>query len=697
MNRSKTFDVKNFKSQPIYWSRLGFPYDPPTLKADGSPMVFSEDQTRFLKYHKQFLDCGVKIHTSILFSGWVGVNEYDYTFVDSILDGIMNLSKDILYMPRIKLNPPLEWLKQNPEDVFCYYNAPKDKEEIAALVGTLKQDILGYESETGYYGAGGSIDNRPNLSGIIGMQSISSKKWIDATTIALSKLIKHIEQKPYADRIIGYQVCFGPSGEVMYWGRASSRYGDYGINALKNFYDFGLKKYGDEEVLKNLWKQPDLTRDNLTLPSPFDRYGENKNTTLRDLFRANNGDKIIIDYDEFLSETVCNALEHFAGTAKQLSGGKLVGGFYGYILEVGNCNYAGHLSIERLLNSPYIDFFAAPASYENRKDGESGATMIPTASINLKKQWVDETDLRTYIAKDSNKKFSSSGKEGTKCSLWREVCKNLTQDSGFWWMDLGGGWYDDEFILDEIKSITKFVKEITLKQHKSISDVLIVVDENSYYKLKENDGLRKAFLSDFIAKARKSGFIADVFRLNDLKSINLEKYKLVVFANTYLISKEQLEKFNFNKNVNFMFNYASGIWGENQFSIDNVKRLTGYAISENGINNSGFPELKIDGENFSIASKFFDGRKVYLNINPDITEKEIYNIANNAGCNTLVDSGLTIYGDNRILYVSSKDGYNGEIYFGKGVKVKDYFSGDEYVEKTRLNLEKYGFKIYVKI
>lgn len=694
MVRKDTFNIKNFKSQPIFWSRLGFPYDPPSLDKNGELMVFSKDTERFLNYHKHMLEQGVKYHTSILFSGWIGIDKYDYSYVDKVLDGIMNISDDILYMPRIKLNPPLEWLKQNPEEVFCYYDAPKDKNAIADLVGTLKQDILGYESESGYYGAGGSMDNRPNLNGVISMQSISSKKWIRAANVALTKLIEHIEKKDYANRIIGYQVCFGPSGEDLYWGRASGRYGDYGINALKNFYDFGIKKYGKEQALKEAWRQPDLTRDNVILPPPIKRYGENKNESLKDLFRADEGDTVIIDYDEFLSETVCDALESFAKTAKKLSGGKIIGGFYGYFIEVGNCNYAGHLNLERLLNSPYIDFFAAPADYENRLDGESGGVMSSTESINLYKQWIDETDLRTYIAADSNKKFFSNGKQGTKSSLWREACKNLSQNSGFWWMDLGGGWFDDEFILGEIKQITRFMNRIGSKPYKSVADVLIVVDENAYYKLKENDGLRRAFLSDFICKMRKSGTLADVYRLKDLNKISLEQYKLVVFANTYLLTKKELEGLDFSADAVFMFNYAAGIWNENDFSLKNVENLTGFAVTEGKINGHFFPDLLIEGEKSKSAYKIADGRKTFLNVDADITENALYDIAKFAGCVMHSDSGLTLYGDGRFLFALSAKGYDGEIYFSKNRKAKDIFSGETVVEKTKVLLEPSDFKIY---
>ena len=45
-------------------------------------------------------------------------------------------------------------------------------------------------------------------------------------------------------------------------------------------------------------------------------------------------------------------------------------GASGYFLHVDNSAYAGHLAIDRLLDSPYVDFLAAPKSYYRNKAGE---------------------------------------------------------------------------------------------------------------------------------------------------------------------------------------------------------------------------------------------------------------------------------------------------------------------------------------
>ena len=116
------------KDNPVFWSRLGFCYDPPMKDEDGKPIVFCKDYGKYMRFHKDFSKAGVKIHTCILHSGWVGINEYDYSLTDSILEEIFSQDEEVYYIPRIKLNPPIDWCKENPEELFVYYEGPREKE-----------------------------------------------------------------------------------------------------------------------------------------------------------------------------------------------------------------------------------------------------------------------------------------------------------------------------------------------------------------------------------------------------------------------------------------------------------------------------------------------------------------------------------------------------------------------------------------
>ena len=108
--------------------------------------------------------------------------------------------------------------------------------------------------------------------------------------------------------------------------------------------------------------------------------------------------------------------------------------------------------------------------------------MLPTQSVNREKLYVEETDTRTYLvapekagAKPSDCTHSF---EETRYVLWRGLCKNIVHGSGLWWMDLGRGWFDAPDIMAEIKALTKAHGTLKKGAHRSVADVLVVMELN---------------------------------------------------------------------------------------------------------------------------------------------------------------------------------------------------------------------------
>ena len=668
------------KDNPVFWSRLGFCYDPPMKDEDGKPIVFCKDYGKYMRFHKDFSKAGVKIHTCILHSGWVGINEYDYSLTDSILEEIFSQDEEVYYIPRIKLNPPIDWCKENPEELFVYYEGPREKEEIRSLVGTLKHDYLGYEAPDGYYCSNDYKDTRPNVGGLISLQSFSSKKWLADAGAALSKLIDRLEKSKYADRIIGYHIAYGACGETVLWGRASYHYGDYGITNRREFINWGLQKYGSMEKLCEKWNQKNITTESIVIPSPEERYG--KTDDFLSFVRARKEDTISTDFDIFTSEKNADALLYFAKIAKKTK--KLVGSFYGYFIHIDNAAYTGHLEMERLLNSPYIDFFAAPKSYYRNDIKSPGGELCCAQSVNLKKLWVDELDNRTYLSAERIDGQYSKDLEETKGVMRREFAKNLSHNSGFWWMDLGGGWYDSPLIMEEIKNLVKINNDLRKKEYKSVSDVLIVVDERSGFYMRANRHLRRGFMEDFMYETRMSGVLCDTYRMADLENMDLSQYKLVVFAYSEYMEYESYLKVlsKINPDAVIMFNYAVGIYGKNGFDIKNFEKITGCKIEscENPLNYD-FPQIRIKEQSV------FDKRKI-LNVKPFMKRDEIRKIAKEANCHIYeTHNNAVLYGDNRFLAVISDSKEKIEISFPEKGSFYNPFDKKTYKDTDKIMLD----------
>ena len=555
----------------LFWSRLGFYPDP--VAGDGKcPVVFS-DPDKQINYHRQMAQAGIKLHTSVLFSGWVGVDKIDYTLTDETLEAAMSVSDDIYYMPRIKLNVPIEWCREYPEEVFVYENGPTEAEEIRNLVGTGLHDTCGIMKNTGT----GKAEKYHKIDSgkIIGMQSFASRKWLEDAGNVLKKIISHLENGPYADRIVGYHIAYGLCGETVLWGRPTAQVGDYSICARNAFLEWGIRKYGSVAGVEKAWNQPGIAPNHVTLPSKAQRQGATEN--FDDFFRRKQEDVICIDYDEFMTEINVNAMEHFARIVKENTHNKPTGFFYGYILGVFNPAYTGHLGIERVLNSEYIDFLTAPKAYYKKVVGESGGSFTPIQSVCRQKIWLDELDNQTHLINYDYslcKDFNDS-----RSVMWREACKNISYGSNFWWMDLYGGAFDSDALLNEIAEIEKF-KRVTQENAKSRSEVLVVTDEHSFYSTRTSFELQDMHW-EILRQLGKSGTLIDIYRLSDLKDMKLDQYKFIVFLMPYRMDHRTCSEIlnSFRRDAVIFWNYAPGAFD----GFDNMQKLSGMTIRTSNI------------------------------------------------------------------------------------------------------------------
>lgn len=521
-------DANFLRENALFWSLLGFCYDPPIPDETGAPRLFDHNFARYTRYHDDFSDAGVDVHTLILHSGWVGVDTYDYSVCDKVLAGLFASGKTKYAIPRIKLNVPVEWCAKYPEEVWVYDKGPRKAEDIKALVGTLKHDWLGYDDPDGYFLDNAWRDPRPNVGGLISMQSFSSKQWLHDAGVALTKLIRHIEEGPYGEHIIGYHIAYGISGELMPWGRNTGGYGDFGISNQKHFLDWGIKKYGSLEKVKAAWG--DFGADVIP-PKQIAEPQELGGLSETDAAWGT-------DYMRYFSEVNTGALMALSKVAKQASGGKLVGAFYGYIMDVIRAAYAGHLGWERVLNCPDIDFFAAPKSYRQCAPGMPGGEMCPSASVNLHKLWLDECDNRTHLSNET-RLFPAENLQQTHTVHWREWCKNVSHDSGLWYMDLGIGWFDEKGIMDNIARIVRANKRVRPIPHKSVAQILHVIDLDSKLAL-PYQLTRDA--SDTLRNWQRCGVPIDNILTDDLLRVSLEGVRLVIFDSAYALTAEKLRK-----------------------------------------------------------------------------------------------------------------------------------------------------------
>ncbi len=716
-------DIKKLlNDNPMFWSRLGFALDPIELDEENRPKLIADDMEYLSHTHTQMYNEGVKIFTTIMTSGWIGDNKYDYTLVDKCLEELLEDKPDAYYMPRVKLNVPVDWCASHPDDVFVYENGPVSGDEIKKLVGTTKQDYYGMESPHGYPVAGPSKGDRPNLNGVIGLQSYTSKKWLEDAAKALRRFIRHIEGTKYAKQVIGYQIGFGTFGENVWWGcwnghdlgfnwSKSRRLGDFSTNAQKAFWNWGIGKYKTEAELKKNWGEN--ISETACVPNVAHRLDETDD--IKEFFRGYEKDKICCDYEEFLSDIITDDVCYFASVVKGEVPQKAVGTFYGYIIGIGNSSYSGHTMIDKLLNCKDIDFIAAPKGYYRSGAQDPGLEQAPMQSVTRKKLWIDELDNHTH--KDPYE-FDGKAKNfaETKKILWREYTKNLVFDQGVWWMDLGIGWFDDFDILKEINTICKFNKKMrNTSQSEFKREVLLVVDDAVLRHKKLSYGISNFMVKSFASDIKMCGVPVDLYRLKDLAEIDLSSYKVAVFLNTFEITDEnkRIIETKFSSDTVFIWNYAAGIINK-EVDFANTKELTGFKLANIKLEASeandyarkitiDFPTLAIENECKALYSYkngacmigevTHKGRRSILCTLPFLTINDIYEIIKSAKCHLYAPKNTCVYADSRVIGIFSGDNAEGIVNLGK--KARNVISNEIIEKETHVKMNGKDFAVYV--
>lgn len=679
--------IEFLRQNPIFWSRFGFE------KENGD----WEKHAQHAKRHKALFDKGIIAHSSIIPSGWIAPDTYDYTETDRLFEMLFSTAPNIVFLPRVKLNVPAGWCAAHPEDVFVYAGGPRTAEEIAQLIDT---DVHG---------------SHPwKETDIIAQQSFSSKQWIKDASEALRRFVLHIEESKWADRIIGYHIAYGTSGETTQWATWDMNpchKGDYGVSATKAFIEYAArrgKSYDDIPPIPERFYIDGVPVEN-------NRYHIGT-PSLDRLFYHTEADERCMIYSEFTRDTNVDAVEAFCKVVKDIVPQKVAGVFHGYIAEANNCANMQHTGFDRILSSPYVDFISAPKGYIRVGPTEPGFGQGVPNSVNRKKLWLDELDNRTHLCtKITRPKHDYPAKNfaQTRGVYWREFTKNIAFHQGYWWMDLNGGWLDSEEIQNEVKFLNETAQELYLERdrHKSVSEVLLVIDENVMHRMRPNYDLHDATIGYTGSTVKECGVPIDTYRTADLDEIDVSKYKLIIFLNAFCADIERLKDIlrNTSPDCHVVWNYTAGIIdkADGSFGLDNVRRLTGMTVGEYPTEgccehpNNCFPMIYVEeSEGVSALYRYADGRvrmascedadgRVHiLNAMPsDVTVEDMRVLIEDAGVHTYAPAYCVVHADNRFLYVLSERNAHVNISFAERVTCRNEFTGEEFEDVDTLSLD----------
>lgn len=444
--------------------------------------------------------------------------------------GVLDACPEAAVVVRLHVNAPAWWNRAHPEECVQFADGPPED----------RPEGLPFNHEDG--------DTERSRRA-----SLASELWRAEAGARTAEFCRRLARTREGHAVIGIHVAGGVYGEWHPWGFV--KYEPDGSAAMKRAFRAWLRvKYSSDENLQGAWNDPSATLAGAAVPdSAARRCCADTGTIFRDPAR----ERRLLDFYACQQAVVADDIEFFCRTVKENWPRPLiVGVFYAYV-QFGLCRHAlgGHLEAERLLDCPWIDYFAGPPSYlpESRKTGGSGLQRAPVRSVLLHgKLWFDEVD-NGYLQDKREQDFVRSRPLGDSTYLpvlQRSLWLPLMQGCGLWLYDFGprrnAGWWDSPLYRAEIRRTREFFAARQASESVKLSerfatraDVLVVWSTESFYHVENRwsktcDRGLDAAMEDL----QRCGAVSDHIYLFDLPKIDLRPYRAVVFPNAWMLTPE---------------------------------------------------------------------------------------------------------------------------------------------------------------
>ncbi|OQC01605.1 MAG: hypothetical protein BWX78_00131 [Firmicutes bacterium ADurb.Bin099] len=497
---------------------------------------------------KKFAAAGIRLYQlDISFQDmWFEDGTFDISIALKQIKGIIDVRPDAAVFFRLHINPPRWWYKGKESEWVRYANTEVYPEPDIELARTY---IL--------------HDLKP-----VPRASFASEKWINDMTIMVRRFLEELYKSPLSEHLAGIQVANGVYGEQHYWA------------FMRNDPDLS------EPMLKRYRK---FKNDpNAQIPGMEERYNPKDG-----IFFDPEKDSNLIDYLTCQHEVVAESIIHFCKLVKDTWKREIITGvFYGYYVSMfGRAGLGGHLAEEMILQCPYVDFLSAPQAYNSnlRHIGGAGVArgLLESARLN-NKLFLDEMDHPTELGVLHGGMKVYPPYESLQI-LRRNTLVSFLSGMGFWYYDFGpfntSGWWYEPYYLDEIKSLQKIYNKYYEKEYIKRADVLLVFDTKvqKYTALTENaDPITdKACINVAYPMALRSGASMDTIYLSDLGKTNLDKYKCIIFMNTFALTdtqKQYIAKKVYKKGRSIVWFFAPGYTDKKRNDIAFCKQVSGFDL-----------------------------------------------------------------------------------------------------------------------
>lgn len=515
-----------------------------------------------------FCKAGIKIYQVDLYLEDIWYKDRDTLDIAKAqrqVRGVLEQCPDAGVVIRIHTNAPFWWNEAHPEERTEYANGPVDTSLHAGPP---------YHNE--------DFDPKRALRA-----SLASERWRREAGAKIKEFCVRLSKTKEGQSVMGMHVSGGIYGEWHYWGFIEHD-PDTGPAMTKYFRNWLKKKYDSDANLQKAWGRKDFTLNNATVPDTTERM-----RTQDGIFKDPAKEQRVIDYFRAQQEVVVEDIEFFTHTVKKYWGRPLiVGVFYGYLhMTFNRQTVGGHLLVERIMECPDIDYIAAPQTYweDTRKAGGAGFSRgIVESAILHQKLWMDEMD-NGYLHPDNQienirhkERYDSTYHAVFQRCTWLPLTKGI----GYWLYDFGlakgFGWWDNPRYRETIKNQKAFFEKRLEVPYKSAADVLFVWSQESFYYVQPAwSPVSELVLDVSVEEAMRAGASIDHVYDFDLRRVDLDRYKVVVFMNVYHVGeneKKVIQEKVCQHNRTVVWNYVTGYADDKTIDLKNTEDLTGILL-----------------------------------------------------------------------------------------------------------------------
>lgn len=538
----------------------------PTLFINGAPtyaqayISYLEERARY----KDFAEAGIHLYTFPVYTAGRGINTnsgigpfrrgvwdlpdtLDFSMIDAELEQILTADPKAYIFPRLCLDMPEWWEMKYPDELSVLSN------------------------------------------GEIRRQSFCSQKWKEDARWILKNVIEYIDKSKFKPHVIGYHISAGSTEEWFYHG---APYADYGPAAKEAYREYVAEKYGCSGHTAAQSRQDGNTAYAF-IEVPDFHEGNGGDSVLLDPAVARN----IVDYRQFLSCAVTDAIIEFTRYVKQLLDSRLiVGVFYGYATELTDPRF-GHHNSQQLVREKSIDFFCSPNSYMFSRPGGCDwayMTLADTIKLHGKLYW-SECDTRTFLTRPLREARPEIVPEGTyEGGVWegpdslalsmsfltKNFGKNITSGAGQWWFDMWGGWFAHPRMMELFRRFAEVGEaSLWLEGRQSASEIAVIIDEKAYAYMKPESGIAHELVYVQRRALGELGTPYDIYEASDVELLCEKQYKLFLFLNTCCFSDgllQAVKKLSTNGRT-LLWVYGPGIVNDS-ISAESASVLTGMKL-----------------------------------------------------------------------------------------------------------------------